>query len=150
MKNVVTSRGKFSSFLQLRNSMIEREKGKLDSAAPIQKQDKALLRASLLLKKTLTKSFREPENEDLQFMVNPKNVHVDNINSISPQNPEEFKPKSVLTPFLLLVALSMHGFFEGLALGIQGTAKDSIFLFIAIISHKWAEAFTLVCIQFNF
>jgi zinc transporter ZupT len=144
IKNVISSRGKFASFLQLRNSMIDNKKNQ-DHNAPVQKQDKALLKASIILKKTLNRSFKEKEDDDLQYMVNPKNVDErDNPQLIFNENPIEFKPISNLTPFLLLVALSLHGFFEGLALGIQGSARDTIFLFVAIISHKWAEAFTLV------
>ncbi len=43
-----------------------------------------------------------------------------------------------------MIALSMHGFFEGMALGIQPELDETLFLFFAIIAHKWAEAFTLV------
>jgi zinc transporter ZupT len=49
-----------------------------------------------------------------------------------------------LAPYLLLTALSVHGLFEGTALGVQHKTEDSIFLTLAILSHKWAEAFTLV------
>jgi len=60
-----------------------------------------------------------------------------------PENIEDFKPKSNLTPYILLIALSFHGFFEGMALGLQSGVLDTSFLFFAILSHKWAEAFTL-------
>ena len=54
--------------------------------------------------------------------------------------------KSNLTPYLLLIALSIHGFFEGLALGIQEEYNSIFILAIAILAHKWAESFTLVTI----
>ena len=54
-----------------------------------------------------------------------------------------FNPKSNLTPYLLLIALSVHGLFEGTALGVQRELKDTVFLAIAIVAHKWAESFTL-------
>lgn len=54
-----------------------------------------------------------------------------------------FNPSSNFTPYLLLIALSIHGLFEGTALGVQQTFKDSLFLTIAIIAHKWAESLTL-------
>jgi zinc transporter ZupT len=54
-----------------------------------------------------------------------------------------FHPKSNITPYLLLVALSTHGLFEGTALGVQESFKESLFLALAIIAHKWAESFTL-------
>jgi zinc transporter ZupT len=38
----------------------------------------------------------------------------------------------------------MHGFFEGIALGIQEQTNGTLFLAFAILAHKWAEAFTLV------
>jgi zinc transporter ZupT len=136
MKNVVSSRGKFASFLQMRNSMIDKQKGGSMIGAP---KDKALVRASMILRNTLGGT---KENEDMQFMVNPDKVDLGEETGHAHAN--EFKPKSNLTPFLLLIALSLHGFFEGIALGIQGAVKDTLFLFIAIVSHKWAEAFTLV------
>ena len=43
----------------------------------------------------------------------------------------------------MLLALSIHGVFECLALGIQSTVKNTLFLFIALMIHKWAEAFSL-------
>lgn len=54
-----------------------------------------------------------------------------------------FTPSSNLTPYILLTALSVHGLFEGVALGLQSKDKETLFLAIAIISHKWAESFTL-------
>jgi zinc transporter 1/2/3 len=54
-----------------------------------------------------------------------------------------FHPASNITPYILLIALSIHGLFEGIALGLQKSLRSVIFLAIAIIAHKWAEAFTL-------
>lgn len=51
---------------------------------------------------------------------------------------------SRITPFVLLLALSIHGLFEGLALGLQGSFNEALFLLICIMTHKWAEGFTLV------
>lgn len=59
------------------------------------------------------------------------------------QHEHNFEPKSNLTPYILLTALSVHGLFEGIALGLQTKDKEALFLAIAIISHKWAESFTL-------
>lgn len=55
----------------------------------------------------------------------------------------EFNPSSNLTPYILMIALSVHGFFEGIALGIQSNFKSTFYLGLAIVSHKWAESFTL-------
>jgi zinc transporter 1/2/3 len=54
-----------------------------------------------------------------------------------------FNPKSNMTPYILLVALSIHGLFEGTALGVQQNFNEAVFLAIAIVAHKWAESFTL-------
>ena len=53
------------------------------------------------------------------------------------------KEKNVLTPYVLLLALSLHGIFEGIALGVMNNNNECIILFIAIIAHKWAESFAL-------
>jgi len=59
---------------------------------------------------------------------------------------EDIKLVSSITPYLLLLALSLHGFFEGVALGVQGNVQGALKLVFAILAHKWAEAFTLVII----
>jgi len=152
IKNAISSRGKFASFMYMRNSLIDPQKPP--------KQDKTLQRASVILTKTFQKSFHNELNEDLNFLVNPRNVVdtnekiVENKKSLVSQDyrssvkNDDFVPKSNLTPYLLLVALSLHGFFEGVALGIQKESKDVMFLAIAILSHKWAESFTLVINKF--
>jgi len=134
--------------MYMRNSLIDPQKPP--------KQDKTLQRASVILTKSFHKSFHNELNEDLNFLVNPKNIvninnnkksEIDNnkhISIIGNEKKEQFKPKSNLTPYLLLIALSLHGFFEGVAIGIQKEAQGVMFLGIAILSHKWAESFTLV------
>jgi zinc transporter ZupT len=147
MKNVVSSRGKFASFMQMRNSMINVSKSFANNI-PAPKQDKALTKASMILTRTLGNKHQFDDNEDMQFMVNPKNVHLDEENRKSLI--QQMVPSSNITPFLLLVALSLHGFFEGIALGIQKELKDAAFLTFAILAHKWAEAFTLVRLILNY
>lgn len=49
-----------------------------------------------------------------------------------------------LTPYLLLFALSFHGIFEGIAVGLQSSFSQCLNLLIAVCLHKWAEALTLV------
>ena len=58
-------------------------------------------------------------------------------------NHHVFNPTSSITPYILLIALSIHGIFEGIALGVMNTIKECSILFSAIILHKWAEAFAL-------
>ena len=48
-----------------------------------------------------------------------------------------------ITPYILLLALGFHGFFEGMALGIQGEVRNTLFLALAIAAHKWAASLTL-------
>ena len=55
---------------------------------------------------------------------------------------EHLKQKK-LSAFIILLALSIHGLFECTALGIQTEFKNTLFLFIALMIHKWAEAFAL-------
>eukprot|EP00117_Sycon_ciliatum_P021212 scpid53315/ scgid18659/ Zinc transporter ZIP3; Solute carrier family 39 member 3; Zrt- and Irt-like protein 3 len=44
---------------------------------------------------------------------------------------------------VLLAALSLHSLFEGLALGLQGSANSTIQIFIAVLVHKCVLAFAL-------
>lgn len=48
-----------------------------------------------------------------------------------------------LTPYLLLLALSIHACFEGLALGLQGSFSEIFYMFLAISFHKWVEALSI-------
>lgn len=162
LKNVISSKGKFASFLYVRNQNLNNTNPNINplrSTLETQsifgpgKKDKVLERSSMILGKALSKSFAnaglpQRDNDDLMFLVNPNKVNIEDNKKVKSTEEvhehEEFIPKSNLTPYLLLIALSFHGFFEGLALGIQGAVRDSLFLSIAIVSHKWAEAFTLV------
>ena len=56
--------------------------------------------------------------------------------------------KRNITSFLLLLALSIHAFFEGLALGLIDTDREIFFIFIAISFHKWVEALSIVKFSF--
>lgn len=49
-----------------------------------------------------------------------------------------------MTPFILMIALSMHAIFEGMAVGILENKSDVINLVVAIVLHKGAEAAALV------
>lgn len=49
---------------------------------------------------------------------------------------------------MLVIAISIHALFEGLALGLEEVEDDMIGLFLAIVLHKWAMSLSLVrCIQ---
>jgi zinc transporter ZupT len=44
---------------------------------------------------------------------------------------------------ILMIVLSVHSFIAGLAMGVQSTLGATIDIFVAIIAHKWVEAFAL-------
>jgi zinc transporter ZupT len=52
--------------------------------------------------------------------------------------------KNNATSILLLTTLSIHSFFEGMAIGLVQGKFELLYLFIAITSHKWAEALFIV------
>lgn len=99
-----------------------------------QKPDKNLMIASKILNR----------NSSPQKLNSDKNTN-DNIIDINDDNRNNhvFNPTSSITPYILLVALSVHGIFEGIALGVMNTVKECSILFSAIILHKWAAAFAL-------
>ena len=48
-----------------------------------------------------------------------------------------------MSPFVLLLALSVHSIFEGIALGISKHEKDVLNLALAIVIHKGAASTSL-------
>ena len=48
-----------------------------------------------------------------------------------------------MTPFILMIALSVHSIFEGLAVGLSKTEKDVMDMVIAILIHKGAAGSSL-------
>jgi zinc transporter ZupT len=152
----ISSKGKFASFLYMKNSRISLD----DKGFSI--QNNSLHRASMLLShifnnRPMTQHLKVVENENMNFMVSLDNVAINKENSNIPtfKTKEEkshemivcrvqaLPPTSNLTAYLLLIALSLHGFFEGLALGIQESEGDALFLSAIILTRKWVEAFTL-------
>lgn len=106
VKNLISTKGHFSSFLFLSNSMIQ-------------------------------------NNEDANNSHKKSLDLIDEVNGHGHDHGHGLKQTTWLTPYILLIAIGLHGFFEGVALGIQGTIKGSTFLLIAILAHKWAESLTL-------
>jgi zinc transporter 1/2/3 len=103
-----------------------------------QKPDKNLMIASKILNRN---SSLQNLNSDKDLYSNPNNNVID-INDDN-KNDHVFNPTSSITPYILLIALSVHGIFEGIALGVMNTVKECSILFSAIILHKWAAAFAL-------
>jgi len=48
-----------------------------------------------------------------------------------------------MTPFVLLIGLSVHSIFEGLALGLTHNLKDLLMFVAAIFLHKGAAGMSL-------
>ncbi|XP_067123634.1 zinc transporter ZIP1-like [Centruroides vittatus] len=51
--------------------------------------------------------------------------------------------QSAIASFLLVLALSMHSVFEGLAIGLQDSVENIIGVLVAVLMHKCIIAFTL-------
>ena len=107
------------------------------------KIDKSLIAASKIIERTIKK------DEHLKFH-NNNNIKLKIVDSNEISNKNEnnithhtFNPTSNITPYILLIALSLHGLFEGIALGVMKTIRDLLFLLIAILAHKWAESLAL-------
>ena len=98
------------------------------------KPDKNLMIASKILDRNSSTS-NINKNDDLYLKENNSSNKINNDHI--------FNPTSSITPYILLIALSVHGIFEGIALGVMNTIKECSILFSAIILHKWAAAFAL-------
>lgn len=98
------------------------------------KPDKNLMIVSKILDRNSSKS-NINKNDDLFLKENNSSNQINNDHI--------FNPTSSITPYILLIALSVHGIFEGIALGVMNTIKECSILFSAIILHKWAAAFAL-------
>jgi zinc transporter 1/2/3 len=53
------------------------------------------------------------------------------------------KEKCDLTPVVLMIALSVHAIFEGIALGLLPGLSETVNLTISIVIHKFAEAMSI-------
>jgi solute carrier family 39 (zinc transporter), member 1/2/3 len=56
---------------------------------------------------------------------------------------DEKKPCCNFTPFILMIALSVHACFEGLALGIQPDFTSALSIMLAVVIHKGAASSAL-------
>jgi zinc transporter ZupT len=114
-----------------------------------QPMDKSLLRSSQILTRTFSRPHEH--NPDLDLLVNPmKSDLIKQPSSLRHDHshehiPSEEKPKTLsnATPYLLLAALCLDGFFEGIALGIQSSWKNVLFVAGGIIINKIAVGFSL-------
>lgn len=51
--------------------------------------------------------------------------------------------KCDLTPVVLMIALSVHAIFEGIALGLLPGLNEVVNLTVSILIHKFAEAMSI-------
>jgi zinc transporter ZupT len=57
---------------------------------------------------------------------------------------EQIQPqKDSITSYLLLLALSIHACFEGIAIGLQESPGEIFYMLLAITFHKWVEALSI-------
>ena len=98
------------------------------------KPDKNLMIASKILNRNSSQTNNKHNDDIINNNIEINNEHI---------NDHTFIPTSSITPYILLIALSVHGIFEGIALGVMNTIKECSILFSAIILHKWAAAFAL-------
>ena len=106
------------------------------------KPDKNLMIASKILdrnQKNTKRSDNDIQHNDLYLENNKIDIEKNDVHAHN----HIFNPTSSITPYILLIALSVHGIFEGIALGVMNTIKECSILFSAIILHKWAAAFAL-------
>lgn len=57
--------------------------------------------------------------------------------------PASLDPDQPLLPMVLTAVLSFHSFMGGVALGVQTGVHETVLVWLAIVTHKWVEAFSL-------
>lgn len=66
-------------------------------------------------------------------------------------NSDEKPAKCNFTPFMLMIALSMHALFEGIAFGLMNNLPNAVNLMLSILIHKFAEAMSIsIALQKSF
>ncbi len=115
---------------------------------PVQQMDRALVRSSQILTRTFTRA--NEHNPDMDLLVNPIKSDIVQHTHEQFHNNQENEAKIIdtklisnATPYLLLAALCLDGFFEGIALGIQSSWQNVLFVAGAIVINKIAVGFSL-------
>lgn len=111
--------------------------------------DKGLMRSSQILTRTFNKQYGDAN--DLDLLVNPvksdfipkQRVNTEPHQIAHTHEAEKPKELSNATPYLLLIALCIDGFFEGIALGVQTKWTKLLFVAFVIILNKICIAFGL-------
>jgi len=174
-KAVVGSRGRFGSFMMIRNIKksfaSEGKEIKLQKRASIVNASMALARVSLI-NKDFRKTLSHESGTDMDLLVNPQNINIDEkkdshakdeaINSPHNHNHQhnndeeaendhghshgDVQPKTPFMAFVLLGCISFHGFFEGFAIGVSETKEDVVVLGCCILVSKCLEAMSIALI----
>lgn len=90
----------------------------------------------------LQASREEHAHSDSAVSINYGSVP-DNESSSNHHHSHEIPTNSSLRSLLLLVALSLHSVFEGLAIGLQKSVDEVLQIFAAVVLHKCVIAFGL-------
>ena len=69
-----------------------------------------------------------------------KNLITKTKNANHNHHPSIKKTDSIISSYILLLAISLHGFFEGMAFGVSTKKSETINILIAILLHKWSES----------
>ena len=92
----------------------------------------------------------DPQNPTSEDTGNQAENRLDRINHLNNRKEEShdhdemfMEELSTLRSFLLLIALTFHSVFEGLAIGLQQESMSLYELFVAVIVHKAIMAFSL-------
>lgn len=161
-KNVVGSRGRFGTFMGIRN--LRKSLAKEGEELKI-KTKGSIIRASLLISKSMVRDDFNKNNllahtEEADLFVNPKKIdasedHKKTINEHKHDEENEgahshahghgSKSRSTtpLIAYLLLGAISFHGFFQGFTIGVENTLKESIVLGVCFLLHKSFESLSI-------
>jgi len=73
--------------------------------------------------------------------IDPEEPEVEDLNNV--QVYSDPSSHSIVRSLVLVIALSLHSLFEGLAIGLQPTFDDTMQLFLALALHKCILAFSL-------
>ncbi|XP_013098684.2 zinc transporter ZIP1-like [Stomoxys calcitrans] len=87
-------------------------------------------------------SYGTINNESNALLPNAPNQNIDSINASTHQSENHTKFHSIST-IGLIVALSVHSTIEGIAIGVQNTPSEVLFLMGAVACHKFVMAFCL-------
>ncbi|EGC35174.1 hypothetical protein DICPUDRAFT_152527 [Dictyostelium purpureum] len=94
-------------------------------------------------KNSLKKSHHHHYEDNNSVSIVPETINNKPVISKEDKITASKKARNLLLPFLLVIALSIHSLFEGLAMGIQSSEGHVIDILIAIFAHKILASFAL-------